>query len=282
MHGSGDFERVEGEAEFVGVYPFTLAATSLTYPHRDLIHNLMQLPPIFDGVEIMLEYPLTLPLKKEQRQAVERLVRERALSVTVHLPLSLQLASTNPWFRDASLRTLDEAFQALEFLEPKAYVLHVAPFMPFERTPLGQTFEVQMHRSRMEAAWESLGKVAEVMDPQRIAVENLQYDFGYLEEIVRTHGFSVCMDVGHLRQTGSDIFAFYDRWQSRIRVIHLHDLHNGMDHQLVDQASAALPLDAFCLLLHETRYRHTLVLEQFHPQYLRRSLDVLLPLLGTC
>ncbi len=264
----------------MGRYPFRLAATSLTYPHRDVVYNVAHLPPAFDGIEFMMEYPITMPLTSAVRSEVERMVAERSLSVTVHLPLSVQLASTNPWLHEASLRTVEEALAAVAFLRPQAYVLHVTPLIPLGRTPLGRMFEVQMHRSRLEAAWKGLSRLCDLVEPQRVAVENLQYSFAFVDEMVKALDLGVCMDVAHLRQTGDDVFAFYERWRSRIRVIHLHDLAGSMDHQPVDQPDSPLQLEPLLLLLQETGYNQTLVLEQFDLKYLRRSLDVLLPLLG--
>jgi len=80
-------------------FPFSLGATSLTYPNLDLIENIKRTPDEFDLVELTLEYPRSLPLDDEKIGELNKLKAEKGLEYSVHLPLSIRLATTNPHLR---------------------------------------------------------------------------------------------------------------------------------------------------------------------------------------
>ena len=50
------------EVNLIKDFPFTLGATSLTYPNLNIIENVKRTSDEFDLVELTLEYPRNLPL----------------------------------------------------------------------------------------------------------------------------------------------------------------------------------------------------------------------------
>lgn len=256
-------------------FPFLLGCTSLTYPDKDLVENLKQVPDHFNSIEITLEYPRTLPLQPKTIDQIRALQEQQGWSITIHLPLSLQMTSPNPYMQDASLRTLEQAFSAVARLEPLAYVLHVTPFFNTGGTPLGRVFETTLHQERMEATRSTLDRLRNIIDPQMIAVENLFHNLVFLEDVIRQYDYGVCMDTGHLLLNQADVYLFYEKHKRRIKVIHLHDVVGGKDHQQLGQGESGFDVKALLYLLKQSNYANSVVLEQFKPEHLDQSYRVM-------
>ena len=257
-------------------YPFALGATSLTKPVKSVFDNFeinRQLG--FDVVEVTLEYPRTMPITKDLKETMLRYKTEYDFEFTIHLPLSLQMTSVNPHMREGSLKTLEEIFEEMKEVAPKAYVLHVSPFFLTGGTPLGRPFEVQLHQDRLNAARETLSQLSNIIDPQMVAVENLFHDIRFLEEFIHEFDYGVCMDVGHILLNKSDLYLHYHKYKDRIKVIHLHDVVNGSDHQQLGEEGSQLDLEAFFYLLKKHNYNETIILEQFKIEHLNQSLSAI-------
>lgn len=256
-------------------FPFSIGVTSLTYPMRDLLYNLQQIPDPFDTVEITLDYPDTLPLTVEMQSRIKDILEKKELNLTIHLPLSIQMTSANPHIQDASLRSLEEAFTSTERLSPKAYVLHVSPFFLTGSSPVGRAFETERHMNRLRAAKRTLDRLRNMMDPAKIAIENLYHNLYFEEDFILEMGYSVCMDVGHLLLNKGDVYLHFNRFQDRIKVIHLHDVVDGRDHNPLGTAESQLDLDALLQLMAASEYSETVILEQFRPEHIRASYEFL-------
>ena len=70
---------------------------------------------------------------------------------------------------------------------------------------------------------------------EEISIENLNYPFEWVDDIVKGFNFSVCMDIGHLIVCGTDIKTFFDSYSENISIIHLHGVENGQDHISLDK-----------------------------------------------
>lgn len=257
-------------------YPFYLSATSLTEPTLDDLENIEINRALgLNNVEVTLEYPRLLPVRPELKKAMLNYQEKYDMTFTIHLPLSLHMTDVNPLVREASLKTLEHIFQELKEVGPLAYVLHVAPFFPTGKTPLGRPFEVQLHEERLNATRDSLGKLSHMIDTRQIAIENLFHELTFVDEFIREFDYSVCMDVGHLTINRSDVYLFYHKYRDRIKVIHLHDVVNGIDHQQLGEPGSTLDLKAFLYLLKKDKYAETVVLEQFKSEHIEQSMEVM-------
>lgn len=260
----------------MGLYPFQLSATSLTIPTLNEMDNLEVNRQLgLKEVEVTLEFPRSLPVPTDLKQKMLEYQEKYEFSYTIHLPLSMHMTDVNPYVREASLQTLKHIFAEIEELAPRAYVLHVSPFYYTGGTPLGRPFEVQLHEDRWKATYDSLSRLAQMIDPRKIAIENLFHDLIFQDEFIREFDYSVCMDVGHLLLNKSDIYLFYYKYRDRIKVIHLHDVVHGQDHQQLGEPGSTLDLQAFFYLLRKDGYTNTIVLEQFKPEHIRQSLQAI-------
>ncbi len=253
-------------------YPFRLGATSLTNPMQDVFANIdLNVRLGLKSIEVTLEFPQTLPVDRNFISKLVEYKEKYELDYTIHLPLSLRMTDVNPFIRDASLKTLEEIFAAVGEIQPLAYILHVTPMFKTGGTPLGRPFEVQLHEHRLNAVEDTLSRLKDMIEPRLIAVENLYSEFEFLDEYIKKYEYSVCMDVGHLLLHRADVYLFYHRYKERIKVIHLHDVVNGKDHQQLGESNSLLDLPGLFHLLRQYNYQETIILEQFKVKHIQQS-----------
>ncbi len=259
-------------------YPFKLGVTSLTYPNLGLEENVRRQgrAKSWDYIELTLDYDEEAPpLPDREIERLLALQEEKGIEYTIHLPLSLALASPNPHLRRASVASLREIFPRAERLKPAYYVLHISPVFPLGRTPLSRLFEVRQLLRGVEAAQRSLRELKDSIEPEKIAVENLWTDGEELDDFLIEEGFSHCFDTGHLILSGSDPLLYFARHYQRVIVIHLHDVLESRDHQPVGQPGGKLDLIGLMELIKEFAYRGEarlyVTLEQFSPEHLEAS-----------
>jgi len=254
-------------------FPFRLGSTSLTYPNLDLIENVSRTSDQFDLVELTLEYPRSLPLDNEKVDRLNSLKEEKGLEYTIHLPLSIRLATTNPRIRKASIEVVGETYEKAERLDPILYTLHVSPIYYPGGSPLTHLFEIKQFEDQVEEAKKSLVELKDHLDPGRIAVENLFTDVSRLQSFLENEGYGRCMDVGHLLKRGEDpVLHFYENHSSIIN-IHLHGVIDGDDHQQLQEQDSELNLVALFEAMRDRGYDGPIILEQFKPEHLNQSIE---------
>ncbi|MGQ9477593.1 MAG: cobamide remodeling phosphodiesterase CbiR [Candidatus Bipolaricaulia bacterium] len=256
-------------------YPFKLGVTSLTYPDLGLEENVRRQAGSWDYIELTLDYEdgNSSWLLDHGLERLLALQEAKGVEYTIHLPLSLALASPNPHLRQASVESLREIFPQVECLKPAYYVLHITPVFPLGRTPLSRLFEVRQLLRAVEATQRSLRelKLEGLIAPRKVAVENLWTDGEELTPFLIGEGFSRCFDTGHLILNGSDPLLHFARHHQQIVVIHLHDVLENRDHQPVGQPGGRLDLIGLLELIKEFDYRGYVTLEQFSPEHLEAS-----------
>lgn len=210
-----------------GVFPFRLGATSYIIPDN-ILPNLLFLRDLVDDVELILfeshEFSnLPTPGAVEE---MARIGRESNLTFTVHLPLDTRLGSGDETERRASVEKCRFIIDLMQSAGPFAWVLHLHGDKrgnpPSDNIP---RWIKQNRRSLDELLTDGL-------DPRRVCVETLDYDFEFVAELVESFDLSVCLDIGHLLVRGSDVSAHLDRWMDRARVFHIHGVDSkGDDHR---------------------------------------------------
>ncbi len=255
------------------------AACTIAYPDRDLAAAVALLADWFAALELTFDHGVSLPPRAGLIDELVALRQERGLRYTVHLPLTIQLASPNPALRRASLDTLVEVFALCAPLDPVAWVLHVTPLFGVERSITG-TERARAQQSRNVAlAEESLAELlARTGVPaRRIAVENLNYPFEILDGVLERHDLGVCCDVGHLLARGGDPAAFVRRYATRLTHVHLHDVIDGLDHRPLGDPAGVLDLAALWRALDEAEYGGVVTLEVFNEAHIAQSRAVAEP-----
>lgn len=193
--------------------------------------------------------------------------RSTGLTYSVHLIDDLLTADVNDPGMQRSKRLID----LFAPLHPSAYVLHLEGR---ELRKAGFPEDaVQVWQNERHLALEQLGQW--VGDRKLLSVENLE---GCPPElvipVVEQARVSRCVDVGHLWLDGVDPLPHLRSALLRTRMIHLHGLKDGRDHQ----SPAHMPpeqLDPVIELLLDSNYDGLLTLEIFGEADFASSLEAL-------
>jgi len=246
--------------------PFRLGATSYIYA-EDILSNVHKLKNKVADIELILfegDNTGNIPTRNGLRE-LKRISNEWGLTYTVHLPLDINLGSSGSKRGEAAVK-VGILIERLSALDPHAYILHLNLSRQAEKN-LG---------SWQDRVDESLKKIAgfQAVSPQNIAVENLSYPFSYVDTLVRRHGFSICVDIGHLIVMGVDPVEHLKKYFNATRVIHFHGVNEGKDHTSLKYLDAAL-LRRVALFLNDNNYRGVVTLEVFSQTDLEESMNSL-------
>jgi len=241
-------------------YPFQLATTSFIYPD-DYAPNVRQLGPFLDGIELLFLERTALPTASCIQELVG-LSREFNLSYNVHLPSDVSIGHPDPRQRACDLEALLRTIDLVGPLMPSTLTLHIPREAPDSAVDISPAWKQRVHAS--------LVRLTRAVDaPSRISVETLDYAYEAVADIIAAHDLSICMDIGHLLLQGQDIIEFFDRYGSRVAIIHLHGAQNGRDHLSLDRLPR--PADRAVLQLLAV-YRGIVSVEVFSFDALDRSL----------
>ncbi|MDY7001952.1 MAG: cobamide remodeling phosphodiesterase CbiR, partial [Thermodesulfobacteriota bacterium] len=237
-------------AEKIKTAPWTLAAPSYVWPDT-VAANCRLLDGLFPEVGILF-FETEKSLEYTDKDLPPWL-SDLDLRYHVHLPLDL------PWDRgfDAAFSKIEKLMAKVEFLSPRAFVLHPPP----ERSLLTKT----------ASRWRKLG-----LDPEILLLENTR-ECGHLEimDSVLDLGLGVCLDLGHLlayEQLSPEGEAFWDR----VGMLHLSAPKGiGQSGHLCLSSLSGPGRDLLRSMLARTGRDAVITLELFNEPDLLSSVDVL-------
>jgi sugar phosphate isomerase/epimerase len=258
--------------------PFRVGATSYIIAD-DLLPNARFLADFVQDMQLVLfdlpGGPSNLP-DVETITGLAALGQARDLTYTVHLIEDLAPHQSDQpnrsWLKaeDVIIRTAP--------LTPWAYVFHLD----------GRTVRTLETAADQLAIWQrqmgyAITQVAQwAGDATRLAVENLEgYPPAFVTPAIATTAVSRCVDVGHLWLDGHDPLPWLQAALPRTRVVHLHGLYEGRDHQSIAHTPPAL-LDPVINLLLIQGYTGVLTLEIFGEADFWSSLEALQASVDRC
>ncbi len=254
---------------------------------ENLLENVRRLSPLVDYVEIVLFRTPdlhNLPTAEEIRE-LKKIGAGEGIGFTVHLPASLEPASTDKNLQGESVKTIREICGRLEDLDPAHFILHL-PFSPPTLVPVPDFYFKSRHPPGDWTGWsiragEALKALKAVWpSPEALLVENINYSPRFLEPFLKESLCRLCLDLGHLllgRETVLDQLREYD---GQIQEIHLHGV-SGYDEHLSLTHLPVERLQKWLAFLKESGYRKWVTLELFSPDELQESLAILSRLLFT-
>ncbi len=208
---------------YKGAYPFKLGTTSFIY-QDDYIPNVKMLGPYIDEIELLMfeSKPGSLPKKKEIDE-LSLLSKEFALSYNIHLPIDISFGNRDPVIRQYAVDAIQHVLDLTSPLFPSTCTLHLS---------YGEASREKENVLKwQELTYDTIRQFINYgINSEEISIENLNYPFEWIEDIVRVFNFSICMDIGHLIVCGKDIKTFFDSYSDNISIIHLHGVENGHDH----------------------------------------------------
>lgn len=209
---------------YKGLFPFRICAPSFIYP-ATWSENVKLLAPYLDEVELLFletRFPDSFPSPTEI-ESLRRISETHAVTYNIHLPTDISLGATGRVPQEVAVDAFKKAMELSEPLCPSTYTLH----LPFDEASREKA-TIQTWQTRIIG---QLGKILSYGIPSgKISIETLDYPFDWVADIIADLNLGVCMDVGHLIVHGKDIADFYDRFQSRIDIIHLHGVQDRIDH----------------------------------------------------
>lgn len=243
----------------VSPFPFRLGATSYVIP-GDLAANVAYLAEYVQDIELVLfdldDGPSNLP-DGDEAEYLAQLARRYDLTYTVHLPLDLRLASDGSATHPSLLKAY-KVIQCTQRLNPWAYVVHI------DGRSVQQGATPQALQAWQSQSLEALRLVAGWVEAAHLlAIENLEtYPPEFFTPLAQRLPGSRCVDIGHLWLDGHDPLPYLQAALPTTRVIHLHGLVNGRDHQSLAHMSVD-EWQALLDLLVARDYRGVLTLEVF-------------------
>jgi len=216
---------------------FRLGTTSYIYPDH-ILPNVEKLRERVQDVELLLfetSDESNLPSLEEIKRLNE-LARGHDLTYTVHLPLSIKLADPVATRREWSLQKAMEIVDLTLPLNPWGYPVHL-PHPAYEKDDIWNPDERRDIPPFTDQEWQEWGKtslqsmIARGVPPHLLCVENIGYPFDLVEPVLEELPVSVCIDIGHLIQHDHDLEQHLKKYLPRTRIIHLHGIRDGRDHQ---------------------------------------------------
>jgi len=189
----------------------------------------------FHHFEITSDLMFVLPglLTSSTIQQLNQIKSKNNYTCSVHLPLwSIELASPNTHIKQASIECVVETIERIARLDPICWVIHatgalVAEFSRLKLPSFPKDFMINRFSS---IAFESIEKILDQTNipSRKLAVENVEFPFRAMEEVLETLDLSVCLDTGHLiagfsGEWENGVMEFFESYQDRIVELHLHD-----------------------------------------------------------
>jgi sugar phosphate isomerase/epimerase len=209
---------------YKGIYPFKIGTTSFIYPDH-YIPNVKMLGPYMDEIELLL-FESTGPDALPSRSVITelgRLAAEFDLSYNIHLPTDISISDRDPARQRHAVETMVWVIERVHPLCPSALTLHI----PYAEGSF-EEYDVKKWQDRV---YHNLDKIlSATLQKDIIAIENLNYPFELVEEIIIDLDLSICLDLGHLMLYDYDIVSGFNKYSFKTSIIHLHGVEKARDH----------------------------------------------------
>jgi len=215
--------------------PFRLGTTSFIYPDH-IIPNVRKLGLDFDEIELLIfesKPSAYLPAPAEINE-LARLSAELSITYNIHLPTDISLSDPVKAKQEEAIDTVEQVIFLVKPLNPTTHTLHL-DFSPDERAA-GKD-GIKRWQDRVIKALARLSK--RIDKPGTITLETLDYPPEILFPVIDATSMSLCIDAGHLIRYNYPITEIFERYESKIPLIHLHGVDFSYDppkdHQGLDK-----------------------------------------------
>ncbi len=276
---------------YLGTYILTLPAAIQARQEglgrEEFLHRQIEQTLELDIDQLELHFDADLLYPGISELAVKRLREyQQEIVFSLHLPFRyLDVSCPMERIRSASVESILDAIELAAELQPINYVVHLTGNI-FSSYKSGLDPLIDEVMGYVE---ESLEKIAALVEPHRILVENLpQIDFHYFMPVVERMGLSICQDIGHIVLQGGNYREFTRTYAPFIKEIHLHDVERryyggGMqlliDHQPIGRGM--LDFDLLFATLADLGFAGSIILEVDDPRALPTSVQRVRQLIGS-
>ncbi|HDY88190.1 MAG TPA: sugar phosphate isomerase/epimerase [bacterium] len=253
-------------------FPFRLGTSSYIIP-ADILENVKALAETVDDIELVLfesDEISNLPDQKTIDELV-KLTKKHDLTYTVHLPLDINLGDSVESGRLKSVEKCLRIIDIMETVKPFAYLVHC-----YRNNELSDSSPAEAADSWKSSVSQSLEKLIDYgITPHRICVETLNYPFEIIEDIVFDLKLSICLDIGHIFLGGYSMDSYMKRYLERTRVIHLHGIVDGKDHQNISNIDSKCLASLIERLYNDGSNNRVVTLEIFNENDFIKSMDIM-------
>jgi sugar phosphate isomerase/epimerase len=257
------------QKSYKNIYPFRLATTSFIFP-AGYTDNVRRLAPWVDEIELLFFESDHLP-DSAQISRLRSLAETMHISYNVHLPTDIRLGAVNEKQRRRSIAAIVETLERVAPLSATTHTLHLTV-----DNAIRTSADVKAWQSRCIESVEELLRRTKVPSRQ-LSIETLDFNPGWLAEIVESLDLAVCIDVGHLLRFGYDPASTIALFQPRTTVYHLHGVAGKKDHVSLQHLAAEAGAILTPVL---ENFSGTVSLEVFNHRHLTESLDSLARLMS--
>lgn len=246
---------------------FRIGTTSYIYPDN-VIPNVHKLKDKISDIELILfetSDENSILSQKDLKELIN-IGKEKNLTYTVHLPLKTGLGSGTENKRKWSINNIISLINYFAVLNPHSYVLHLELSARAEKN-------IKMWQNRVNNSVKRVLKKIKIAST-KIVVENLDYPFSYVEDVVAGNNLSICIDIGHLITAGVSVEKHLDRHLNKTRVIHFHGVDKGKDHVSLKYLDKNF-IKSIVRRLRNSNYRGVFTLEIFSQSDFEESLSIL-------
>ncbi len=204
-------------------FPFRLGTTSYVL-NASLLTNIAFLKDKVDHIELLVfesETDSNYPSKTLVHE-LNSIADANDITYSVHLPLDVKLANPDKLERQADIAKTLRAIDATQAINPLCWDLH-----------LEQNYKGEIPGTNwQEACVESLEHLKKSgVDPKRIGIENLEFDYKPIVPILDETGFAATLDIGHIWVNGLDETFYLEEILPRAISFHIHGYVGQQDHK---------------------------------------------------
>lgn len=246
---------------------FRIGTTSYIYPDNIIpnVHRLKTRVKDFELVLFEVKDQNSIPSERDLLE-LRQISMDYDITYSPHMPLDLDLGCENKTIRKDSINKAIHLINYLSVLDPFCYILHLNISRKQEK-------KIESWQNRINESLLSIIKKTKIPS-SIIAIENLNYPFRYVEQIVSDNNLSICIDIGHLVVAKLDIEEHLERYLDNTVIIHMHGVDNGKDHVSLRHLDENLTEKIF-KIFKEKDYRGVVTLEIFSESDFEESMSVL-------
>ncbi|MFZ5765706.1 MAG: cobamide remodeling phosphodiesterase CbiR, partial [Thermodesulfobacteriota bacterium] len=211
-------------------FPWKIGTTSFILP-ATIEENVAFLARQVDDVQLLFfETPSAgKPANAYNAAVLQQIAAQWGLGFTVHLPVDMRPGSSDRRERVGAVDVIVGLLEELAPLAPRCYDLH----LPLE----GEMGRDEWLDNIDAFLYQLAGRIGR--QRAQVAIENIDYPFGWIRSLVTGHGFSRCLDVGHALLFADNPSAMLADL-SGVRHVHYHGVREGRDHQALHAGQQAL------------------------------------------
>ena len=245
-------------AEMIGDFPVRIGAPSYVWP-GGYSYNTGMLSPVFREIQLLVFEDFdTSPLDIGEIDSLRR-YSDEGVNFSVHLPVPNGLSAASGDTTPNPVESLVKIIKSLKPLNVTNYILHI---------DFNDSTDAELLNKRLLSIADEGDIAIEVL-----SVENIDDTFDNMWESVGATGLSICCDVGHLLHAGKDPFKFIDKYEDKIRMVHIHGA-GKKDHiplTAIDKKVLVKVIDKFA----EMKIAGPVIIENYSVDDMQSSLNYL-------